>query len=134
MLDKIRKPITDEHWKRQPAPTLHTWRKQVLIMGKYNMNYQKHVHNVLKELRRQTKNGIVMHHMPLSTHSLYWCSLWLWHDSYWTYLSEQEYYTERALLCLTVITVYLFWSNCMHMCNYLEISTFFTHMYCMEDV
>ena len=31
----------------------------LLIMEKCNKNYQKHVHNVLKELRRQTTNGIV---------------------------------------------------------------------------
>jgi hypothetical protein len=28
-------------------------------MPKCNKNYQKHVHNVLQELRKQTKNGIV---------------------------------------------------------------------------
>lgn len=42
-------------------------------MEKCNKNYQKHVHNVLKELRRQTKNGSVLHtilhHKHLSTHS-----------------------------------------------------------------
>ena len=69
-------------------------------MDKGNKNYQRHVHKVLKELRRQTNNGSVLHailhYISLSTHTLCWCALWLWHDSYWTYVSVQEYYAERA--------------------------------------